>query len=205
METALNIVQDSEIIFGETVCVFGLGVVGLLICEILKLNGVKKIIAIDPSSFKREKSKNFGCQSLYFENNEKLISEIYKLTENRGVDIAINVSGSSLALQNAINILAFSGTLIEGSWYGNKNVCLNLGTNFHRKRLKIKSSQVSTINPDLTGRWDKKRRFNLVFELLREIKPSKYITHTFKLIDGQKCFDFIKYNKDLIIQVALQP
>jgi hypothetical protein len=54
----------------------------------------------------------------------------------------------------------FSGRVVIGSWYGEKTAQIVGGT-FHRSRVRLISSQVSTIFAQVTGCWDKSRRFEL--------------------------------------------
>jgi hypothetical protein len=57
--------------------------------------------------------------------------------------------------------------LIELSWYGNRAISLHLGATFHQQRKQIISSQVGSIPSARSGRWDFKRRKQVVFELLK--------------------------------------
>jgi hypothetical protein len=62
---------------------------------------------------------------------------------------------------------------------GQKRAEIDLGGAFHRSRIRLISSQVSTISPELSGRWDKSRRFEVAWQALERIKPEKWITHRF--------------------------
>jgi threonine dehydrogenase-like Zn-dependent dehydrogenase len=139
------------------------------------------------------------------QSNRETKENILAGTEGRGIDTAINVSGSSRGLQLAIDTLAREGTLIEGSWYGNKKAEIELGSSFHRKRLTIRSSQVSTVDPALAPRWDKNRRLYVVMDCLRTLRPAQYITHEFKLRDAEKAFALIFEHPEETIQVVLVP
>src|SRR5262249_15065154 len=92
-------------------------------------------------------------------------------------DCAIELSGNPTAFDQALHSLGFGGRLILGSWYGSKSSSFDLGSWFHRSRITVVSSQVSTINPALSGRWTKARRIEASWQLLREIKPSRWISH----------------------------
>jgi threonine dehydrogenase-like Zn-dependent dehydrogenase len=204
METAVSIVQDARPVFGDVVLIYGQGTIGLLVTEIITQSKLSEVITVDPLPMRRELSARLGCVSLNAEDVH-LREKILSLTDQRGADCVINTSGSEKALQSAIETACFEGTIVEASWYGSKRVNLQLGSFFHRKRLRLRSSQVSTLNPDLTGRWDKNRRFGLVFRLLEKIKPSKYITQSYKLKDAQMCFEHIDNNPFDTIQVILEP
>jgi hypothetical protein len=67
-------------------------------------------------------------------------------------------------LDAAIALTSFSGRIVIGSWYGEKRAPVDLGSIFHRSRIKLISSQVSTIAPELSARWDKTRRFAVAWE-----------------------------------------
>ena len=203
METALSIVHDANPRFGECVLLIGQGVVGLLTAEILKRGGAWKVITVEPYARRRQASEAIGCLAL--QPGAELKERILEHTDGRGADVAINVSASAEGLQVAIDNLAFEGTVVEASWYGSRLVTLDLGRAFHRKRLKLRSSQVSRIDPSLTGRWDKGRRLERVLELLQAIRPSRYISHRFDLERAQEAYELLEKQPQRCIQVVLEP
>ena len=75
-----------------------------------------------------------------------------------GVGLVVEVSGNPAALADGLGLLAHEGTALVGSWYGDRPSCLPLGGRFHRRRLTIRSTQVSTIPARLSARWDRTRR-----------------------------------------------
>jgi threonine dehydrogenase-like Zn-dependent dehydrogenase len=104
-------------------------------------------------------------------------------------------------LNDAIPLTTFSGRIVIGSWYGQKRTEINLGGAFHRSRIKLISSQVSSISPELSGRWDKSRRFDIAWNALEKIKPEKWITHRFALNDAAKAYQLLDENPQETIQV----
>lgn len=75
-----------------------------------------------------------------------------------------------------------------------KRAEIDLGGSFHRSRIKLISSQVSTISPELSGRWDKSRRFDVAWKALERIQPEKWITHRFSLEDAAKAYQLLDEN-----------
>jgi threonine dehydrogenase-like Zn-dependent dehydrogenase len=201
METAVSIIHDAAALLGETVLVLGQGTVGLLVSELLVRSGAL-VISVEPSAARRDASARAGCTAL--PAGPQVRDQVLDITQGRGTDLAVNVSGSEEALQTGIDCLAQEGRLVEASWYGNRRTCLHLGTSFHRKRLKLVSSQVSTIAPALSARWDKARRLVTVIDQLMKIKPSRYISKSFTLDNAQQAFELIAHRSD-IIQVVLTP
>jgi threonine dehydrogenase-like Zn-dependent dehydrogenase len=203
METALSIAHDANPRFGECVLLIGQGVVGLLTAEILMRGGVRKVMTVEPYPQRRRASEAIGCVAL--QPGAELQEQVLEHTDGRGADVAINVSASAEGLQLAIDNLAFEAVVVEASWYGSRPVTLDLGRAFHRKRLKLRSSQVSRIDPALSGRWDKSRRLQTVLELLQQIRPSRYITHRFALDRAREAYELLENHPEQCIQIVLEP
>ncbi len=202
VETALSVVHDAAPLVGETVAVFGQGVIGLLVSEVLKRAGVVEVVSIDPLEQRRACSRKLGCMS-FTPADSALTEAILDLTKGRGADIAINTSASQAALQHAINLTALHGTVVEASWYGRKPVELTLGEAFHRRRLTLKSSQVSRVDPRLGDRWSKQRRLETALRLCGELRPGKYISHRYPLEQAQQAFELLDNHPQQVLQIVL--
>lgn len=203
METAVSILHDASPLIGETALVLGQGTIGLLVSELLARSGTR-VISVEPSKVRRQASERIGCTCLS-PFDDPVVEEVLHLTEGRGADLAINVTGSDRALQTGIDSLGVESRLVEASWYGTRDARLSLGQSFHRRRLKLISSQVSTLAASLSARWDKARRMGLVIDLLKEVRPSRYISRSFSLDDASRAFELIDRNPEKVIQVVLTP
>jgi threonine dehydrogenase-like Zn-dependent dehydrogenase len=122
-------------------------------------------------------------------------------TLKQGADLTFELSGNPSALNDAIALTCFTGRIVVGSWYGEKQMDVHLGGSFHRSRIKLISSQVSTISPDLSGRWDKPRRFDVAWKALERIKPEKWITHRFAIDNAKEAYRMLDENPQETIQV----
>jgi threonine dehydrogenase-like Zn-dependent dehydrogenase len=203
METAVSILHDASPLIGETALVLGQGTIGLLVSELLVRSGVR-VISVEPSKIRRQASERIGCTCLS-PLNDQVVEEVLGLTKGRGADLAINVTGSDRALQTGIDSLGMEARLVETSWYGARDARLALGLSFHRRRLKLISSQVSTLSSSLSARWDKARRIDMVIDLLDEIGPSRYISRSFPLDDAARAYELIDRDPKKVIQVVLTP
>jgi 2-desacetyl-2-hydroxyethyl bacteriochlorophyllide A dehydrogenase len=194
METAVNLVQDGAPILGERVLVLGQGVIGLLTASLLSEFPLESLVAVD----------NFELRRNALQVESKKV-EVKSLTtfdlQPSTFDLTFELSGSPSALNDAIALTTFSGRIVIGSWYGQKRAEIDLGGAFHRSRIKLISSQVSTISPELSGRWDKSRRFDVAWKALERIKPEKWITHRFALNDAGKAYQLLDENPQKTIQV----
>ncbi|MEZ4635788.1 MAG: hypothetical protein R2856_12655 [Caldilineaceae bacterium] len=104
------------------------------------------------------------------------LADIKTILGDAGADLVYELSGNPAALIRPSPSPATADAIV-GSWYGAKRAPLNLGGDFHRSRIQIQSSQVSTVTPSLAGRWDKARRLNVAWSLLGELAIDQLITH----------------------------
>ena len=175
LETALGVVHDTPLRLGETALVLGGGVVGLLVARLLKLGGAGAVLVVDPLEKRRELALAAGADDAF--GPEALDERVMEATRGRGADVVVETSGSGAALQGAIDAVATEGTIVVASWYGTKPVALALGERFHRGRVKLRSSQVGRLNPEMGPRWDTRRRMETVLILLDRLGPGDLITH----------------------------
>jgi 2-desacetyl-2-hydroxyethyl bacteriochlorophyllide A dehydrogenase len=200
LDTAVNIVLDAKPRLGETVAVFGQGVVGLLVTQLLVRSGAR-VIAVEPAPLRRSAATRYGAQIAIAPEEVALISA---MTEGRGADIAIEASGNGSALQSAIDAAATEGTVVVSSWYGEKTVSLDLGGHFHRGRVRVISSQVGRIDPALAPRWDRARRLAVATGLLRELDLPSLISHRIPFARAAEAYALLDARADETIQVVLE-
>ena len=203
METALNFLMDGSPVVGENVGIIGQGIVGLLTTRLLDLFPINNLVTFDTILNRRQVSVEFGATYSFGTFEDSKINPIFH-NDYKGFDLVYEVSGNPESLNNAIDITGYSGRIIVGSWYGNKESILSLGNSFHRNRITISSSQVSTIDPKFSGRWTKQRRFNVVWDLIKDIKPSRLITHKYSIEEASLAYDNLDQNLGDTLQVIFE-
>lgn len=155
METVVNAIWDSKFQLGDRILIAGFGTVGaLLALTLMQFPGINVMI-----TDRNRERKNFikACGIELFEEG---------INSDEQFDICFHCTGNENGLQLCIDHARMEGKIIELSWYGNKNVNVNLGGSFHIGRKTIISSQVSNIPVDKKTFWDFKKRKELVFKLL---------------------------------------
>lgn len=197
METAVNLVQDGAPILGERVLVLGQGVVGLLTASLLSEFPLENLTVVDGIDLRIKALKVDGQRSKV----KSLAPADLRPSTFDSFDLSFELTGSPSALNTAIEHTTFSGRVVIGSWYGQKRDEINLGGTFHRSRIRLVSSQVSTISPELSGRWDKPRRFDVAWKALERIQPEKWITHRFSLDEAEKAYQLLDERPQETIQV----
>ncbi len=198
METALNFVMDGAPLVGEHAVIFGQGIVGLLTTAVLAQFPLGSLVTLDRYANRRAASLELGARaSIDSQDIERL-----KSLQPGGADLVFELSGSPPALDQAIDVTAYSGRVVIGSWYGRKQAALNLGGRFHRSRIRLVSSQVSSIAPELSGRWTKERRFSLAWEMLRKIKPSRLVTQRIPISQAASAYQLLDLHPEQSIQIV---
>jgi 2-desacetyl-2-hydroxyethyl bacteriochlorophyllide A dehydrogenase len=207
METAVNFLMDGHPLIGERVVVFGQGVVGLLTTALLARLPLGCLLTLDRYAQRREHSLALGAQT----SLEPEVSHILACLQSHlqagdgaaGADLTYELSGNPAALDQAIAVTGFDGRIVVGSWYGQKRADLNLGGAFHRSRIRLISSQVSTIAPAWTGRWSKSRRLRVAWEMLERVQPTRLITHRLPLDQAHHAYMLLDQCPQEALQVLL--
>jgi threonine dehydrogenase-like Zn-dependent dehydrogenase len=157
----------------EPVVVMGLGPVGILSAALLDRAGAQ-VVGVDPRRDRRETAVLFGVPAVDVAEIDAVVEQ---LTSGAGVPLVVDATGRPSALAHALALLRHEGEVLVCSWYGTKDVSLPLGREFHRRRLQIRSTQVSTIPARLAERWDVQRRRAVATRLLSELPLKLLATH----------------------------
>ena len=179
VETALTLLWDAGVAVGEALVITGGGIVGLLSLLIARRVGAGIVVMVERDHHRRDL-----ISSLIGEHGEDqtpvvcvptidraraLLSRYPFVVGRAGFDVAIEVTGDAGILNGVISHLRFGGRVVIGSWYGTDAATLDLGGRFHRDRITIISSQVSSIPPSLRGRFDTRRRTQVVWEVMERL------------------------------------
>jgi 2-desacetyl-2-hydroxyethyl bacteriochlorophyllide A dehydrogenase len=202
-ETAVNLVQDVAPVLGECGIVMGQGIVGLLTAGLLREFPLQKLSTADLVETRRRLSRDLGADAALDPAQADFVQSAREGSEpaGAGFDFAVELSGSPAALDQAIALTRYSGRIIVGSWYGEKRSPIALGGRFHRSRIRIVASQVSTISPELQGRWDKARRFDVAWNAIRRLRPSRWITHRFQIERAPEAYETVDRRAEGTLQV----
>jgi threonine dehydrogenase-like Zn-dependent dehydrogenase len=156
VETAVNALWDAAPLVGDRVSVVGGGMVGCAVAAILaRFPGVHvELVDADP-----ERAATAAALGVGFAPPEGATG---------GRDLVVHASATSAGLRRSLDLLAPEGTVVELSWYGDREVALPLGGAFHSGRLTIRSSQVGTVSPARRASRSYADRLALALELLRD-------------------------------------
>jgi 2-desacetyl-2-hydroxyethyl bacteriochlorophyllide A dehydrogenase len=207
METAVNLVMDGRPVVGERVLVLGQGIIGLLATAVLARFPLEALAVLERWPLRRQASLDMGAGAAWAGHEPDWIDAAAMVFNRQaadgGADLVFEVSGQPAMLDTAIAWAGFGGRIVVGSWYGIKTAPIDLGGRFHRNRLQLLSSQVSTLAPEVTGRWTKQRRLATAWECLARVRPSRLITHRFDIADAQQAYEQVAERAGETLQVLL--
>lgn len=200
VETAITFALDGRPKIGERVVVYGQGLVGLLTTALLDRFPLDTLVTVDSIERRRAVSESLGADASVPPETDL---DRYLDGDPDGADLAYELSGNPSALNAAIDATGYSGRIVIGSWYGEKRAQLDLGREFHRSRITLKSSQVSTIDPEHAGRWDKDRRIDAAWDALSRVEGSKFLTHRVPVERAPEAYRLLDEHPEGAIGVVL--
>ncbi|NHN48473.1 zinc-binding alcohol dehydrogenase [Halostella sp. JP-L12] len=205
VETAVNFALDARPRVGERVAVFGQGVVGLLTTAVLASFPLASLRTADCYETRRATSEALGADESVDPARDDVVERLRGDDGEGadGADLSVELSGDPAALDRAIDVTGFDGRVVVGSWYGTKRADLDLGGRFHRSRIELMSSQVSTVDPELRGRWTSERRIETAWDRLDRIDVDRLITHRVPIEDASEAYRLLDERPDEAIGVLL--
>lgn len=111
LSIAFHALRCSPVVRQQTAVVVGVGMIGLLLVQLLKVAGCKEIIAIDLASEKLDMAKKFGATVGLRSEEVDLQAAVEKLTGGRGADVAFEIVGLNSTFQTALTSLRKGGSL----------------------------------------------------------------------------------------------
>jgi 2-desacetyl-2-hydroxyethyl bacteriochlorophyllide A dehydrogenase len=185
-ETAVSLLQDGQPLLGENVVVMGLGTIGWLTAALLARFPLATLAIVDRDRARLAAGRaQLGGRTVA---SGATARDIERALGGRGADLVYELTGSVDALNLAIAVTGHEGRIVVGSWYGNKGGNVELGGAFHRRRLRLIASQVSHIGATLSARWDRPRRLETAWTVLREMDTVAVVSHRFPFADAPAAY-----------------
>ncbi|MHB9857875.1 zinc-dependent alcohol dehydrogenase [Streptomyces sp. YIM S03343] len=140
VETAVNALWDAAPLVGDRIAVVGGGMVGCSVAALLaRFPGVRlQLVDADPA-----RARTAAALGVDFAAPGDALGDC---------DLVVHASATEAGLTRSLELLAAEGTVLELSWYGDRQVTLPLGEAFHSRRLTVRSSQVGTVSPRRASR-----------------------------------------------------
>jgi alcohol dehydrogenase len=197
MSTGFSGAESGGIRIGDVVAVFAQGPIGLCATAGAKLAGATTVIGVDGIASRLGMSRRCGADVTVNFHDGDPVAEIMRLTNGRGVDVAIEALGTQNTFASALRVLRPGGTL-SGLGVYSTDLTIPLGAfaaglGDHRI--------VTTLCP---GGKERMRRLINVIQSGR-VDLTAMVTHRFKLDDIEAAYDLFSHQRDGVLKVAITP
>ncbi|RBY81289.1 dehydrogenase [Blastococcus sp. TF02-09] len=156
VETAINALWDAPPLLGDRVTVVGAGMVGCCVARLLARFPGTDVQLVDVDRSRADVAARLGVPFVAPEDAAG------------GRDLVVHASATAAGLQLSLGLLRAEGTVLEVSWYGDREVTLSLGAAFHSRRLAVRASQVGVVAPARRSSRSPRDRRALALDVLRD-------------------------------------
>ena len=185
-------VLNGQVKPGDTVAIVGAGPIGMAVLLTAQFYTPAAIIMIDQDDNRLQVAKTFGATHTINNQQEDAVAKVFSLTENKGVDVAIEAVGIPATFELCQSIIAPGGHIANVGVHG-KSVDLHLET-LWSKNITITTRLVDTVTTPML----------LKTVSSKKIDPTKLITHHFPLQDIIQAYDtFQNAARDKTLKVIL--
>ncbi|WP_064696170.1 NAD(P)-dependent alcohol dehydrogenase [Rhizobium aegyptiacum] len=197
MSTGFSGAERGKVKIGDTVAVFAQGPVGLCATAGARLMGATTIIGVDAVPARLHIARKMGADHVVDFTKVDPIDEIMRLTDGRGMDVAIEALGRQETFEAALRVLRPGGTLSSLGVYSTElkiprgPFLAGLGDH----------SIVTTLCP---GGKERMRRLMQVIASSR-LDTTALVTHRFKLDQIEEAYDHFANQRDGVLKVAISP
>jgi threonine dehydrogenase-like Zn-dependent dehydrogenase len=205
---AFHCVRESQVRYGESVAVIGLGALGLLAVRMAVQGGAETVFAVDVLPGRRAWAAQNGADRVFDPAEVDAAFEIHRLTGGAGVDVAIELAGVYPALHTAIRSTRVGGTVCSAGFYQGEAHGLWLGREWHHNRLSIVVPHGCGWghHPRDYPRWDEKRAYDTIVRMMRKGKLTApgLIRPVVPLEEGPEVFRLIREEPDDVLKYAVR-
>lgn len=197
MSTGFSGAERGHIRIGDTVAVFAQGPIGLCATAGAKLCGATTIIAVDSVPARMAIAKRFGADEVVDFKAVNSVEEIMRLTDGRGVDVAIEALGTQTTFESALRVVRPGGTLSSLGVYSS-DLKIPLGP---FAAGLADTTIVTTLCPG--GKERMRRLMSVIASGRVDLKPM--VTHRFALDQIEQAYELFGHRRDGVLKVAITP
>jgi 2-desacetyl-2-hydroxyethyl bacteriochlorophyllide A dehydrogenase len=189
--TVQNAVRRSLAVLGEAVVVIGLGLLGQLAVQYLRLLGPRALIVIDPARTRLAMAEAHGATLALPLTVEQARAEVFHLTDEEGADVVFDVTGSAPVFSAALGLLRRFGRLIVLGDTGAPTT-QHLTRDVITRGLSIIGTHAN--NPPLVATehapWSRDRMASLFFTYLArgDMRVGDLVTHRYSPLDAPEAY-----------------
>jgi alcohol dehydrogenase len=195
--TGISGAESGNVRTGDSVAVFAQGPIGLCATLGARLRGAALIVGVDPVPERREMARRFGASVTLNPAECDVVAELKRMTDGRGVDVAIEALGRQPTFEAALRSVRPGGILSSLGVYSGKLVAPYEAVYAGLGDQRI----VTTLCPG--GKERMRRLMEMVATRRMDLTP--LVTHRFALDDLSEAFELFSHQRDQVMKVAIFP
>ena len=205
--TVLNGCRIGEPQLGEDAVVIGMGLLGQLLSQYLRIAGCERVIGIDLADSRLEVARRVGAVTHPLNaSREDVSAAVLELTEGRGADVVYEATGLTKTFDLAIGLARFYGRVVAlGSprWPATVDMM-----QVHMKAIRLLGAIVSSHPPedDRRNRWSRRANGQQVMRWLADgrLNVAPLITDRVPADDAVRAFGFLSEEREKHVGVILE-
>ena len=197
-------VRRAQHTLGDSVVIIGLGTLGQLLVQYLKLQGVRQLIAVDTSAFRLELARRFGATHCLEAPVQEVREQVWEITGGRGADVVYDVTGAWAVLEAALRLPRKLGKviLLGDTGFPSKQ---RLTGDLITRGLSILGAHdtLPPFEPTDRDHWSHANIEALFLEYLArgELDPEPLITHVFSPLEAPQAYQLMEEKRDTMLGV----
>jgi threonine dehydrogenase-like Zn-dependent dehydrogenase len=197
MSTGFAGAESGQVKIGDMVAVFAQGPIGLCATAGARLMGASMIIGVDRVPARMEMARRMGAHHVVDFSKVDPVEEIMRLTDGRGVDVAIEALGTQATFEACLRVLRPGGTLSSlGVYSSDLRIPLDAFT--------AGLGDHTIITSLCPGGKERMRRLMSVIAS-GQVDLGAMVTHRFGLDQIEEAYDLFANQRDGVLKVAITP
>ena len=184
-------IRRADHVLGDCVAVIGLGLLGQLAVQYLRLMGAREIIAIDTAEKRLEMARQHGATSTLAITAEQAKEGVLQLSDGNGADVVYDITGNSSILPHALGMAKRFGKVIILGDAGNPSE-QRLTPDVIRRGVTIIGAHIIYPPAESTDHyhWNHPEMAKLFFNYLErgDMRVSDMVTHHFSPLEAPEAY-----------------
>ena len=198
---AIHALENSEIRKGDNVCIFGVGAIGLILAQLARGKGAKKVILLDNDENKLEFARDLGYEHTLNNEMDDYVDKVLRLTDGKGADVCIDAAGAPATVAGCLRVSgSFAIVVLMGNPVGN----IMLEQQDYWQILRKQLTLVGTWNSDF-GERKNDWKTALAYMENGSVDLSGIVTHVFPLEEADAAFELMRDRNEFSVKVMFAP
>ena len=148
-------VRKLKIEIGESAMIAGMGILGAFAVQIANLSGAIPVVVSDLDPGRRDLALKLGASAAFSPGEENFVEKVKAATGGNGPNAVVEVTGSAVALQQALEYVAWEGRISLLGCTRVSDVPIDYYKYVHRRGISLIGSHTNTRTgqESAPGRW----------------------------------------------------